>query len=178
MLAFYESIHGIYHDVTLPVVHNHWMEPLAEFVRLAVESTTTPPPVTVPKVADLRKKERWRTKMVDGATVVQYLHDRRGSNAQVWAGMFAILRRKEGRRLSQMHIDVAAAGASKDCDSPFDPAAPSTPAKTLRCLQSLQTKCSYWCSCGQPSICCRGEGSSGRNRVTAPLSFTAANYMM
>lgn len=29
--------------------------------------------------------------------------------------------------MSQMHIDVAAAGASKDCDSPIDPAAPSTP---------------------------------------------------
>ena len=70
MLAFYESIHGIHHDMTLPMVHNHWMQPLAEFVRLAIESTTPPPPVAVPKVADLWKKERWRTTMVDGANVV------------------------------------------------------------------------------------------------------------
>ena len=114
--------------MTLPVFHNHWMEPLAEFVRLAVESTTTPPPVTVPKVADLRKKERWRQIMVDGAIVVQYLHDRRGSKAQVWAAMFAYTDATKDDDSSQMDINVAGAGAFKDCDSPFIPATPSTPA--------------------------------------------------
>ena len=141
MLAFYKSIHDIQHDLTLPVSHNHWMEPLAEFVRLAVESTTTPPPVTLPKVADLRKMDRRRMKMVAGANVVEYLHDKRGSKGQVWAGMFAFLDANKDDNMSRMDIDVAAAaGAFKDCDSPIDPAAPITTARTLVAARDFKLK--------------------------------------
>ena len=48
MLPFYESIHGIFSDFTLTEVHNEWNDVLAKLVDLAVASTTTPPPVTVP----------------------------------------------------------------------------------------------------------------------------------
>ena len=138
--AFYESIHGIHHDVTLPVCHNHWMEPLAEFVRLAVESTTPPAPVAVPKVADLRKKERWRHEKVDGATVVEYLHDRRGSQAQVWAGMFASSDANKDDDSSQMDIDVAGAGASKDCDSPIYSGCPQHACQRLVAARDFKSK--------------------------------------
>jgi hypothetical protein len=113
-------------------MHNHWIKPLRDFDQLAVESTTTPLPVAKPKVADLWTIQRWQTKTVSGDTFVEHLHDKRGSEGQVWAGMFAFSDANKDDDMSRMDIDVAAAaGASKDGDSPIDPAAPSTPARRL-----------------------------------------------
>jgi len=131
MCEFYESIHGIHHDVTSSAFHNDWLDTLAECVRLASEPTTPPAPVAEPKVADLRKKERWRHIKEDGATVVEFLNYRRRSQAKVWAAMFSFSDGSKDDDSSLMDIVVAGAGASKDCDSPFIPATPSKPASRL-----------------------------------------------
>ena len=176
MLAFYESIHDIYSDFTLSVYHNHWIEPLAELVNFAVESTTIPPPVTVPKMADLRKIERWRMNMVSGATVIEYLHHRRGSNGHVWARMFEYSDVKKDVDMLLMDINIAAAGVSKDCDSPFDPTAPIRPAKKLVAARDFKQNVAIGVLVGTRVSAAKAKDIRG-NRVMAPLSFTAANYM-
>jgi hypothetical protein len=106
--------------------------------------------------------DRWRIKMEAGAKVVEHLHDERGSKGQVWVGMFAFSDAKKDDDMSQMHIDLAAAGATKDCDNDIQLAAPITPARTLIAARDFKKNCCYCCSCGHSSICCKGEGYQGK----------------
>ena len=140
MLPFYESIHGIFSDFTLTEVHNEWNDVLAKLVDLAVASTTTPTPVTKSKVTDLRNKNRWRSNVLGAVTVVQYLHRQKRCNGTVWGAMFEIKDAMKDPKVSPNDntFTAAAAGASKDCDNPFDPASTSAPAKTAHALRPFK----------------------------------------